>query len=78
MALPSFKDDTNQVREEFDGLSRSTHIFVASLVGLGVLLGLVLGGFVGYGISVDEIEGRSCIEHEDTLYCEDTEDAEAG
>ena len=75
MALPSFKDDTNQVREEFDGLGRSTQIFIASLVALGVLVGLLLGGFVGYGISVEEIDGRDCIEHEDTLYCADEEDA---
>ena len=73
MALPSFKEDTNQVREEFDGLSTSTQVFVASLVVIGVLLGLVLGGLVGYGISVEEVEGRDCIEHEDTLYCADEE-----
>jgi hypothetical protein len=75
MALPSFKDDTNQVRQEFDGLSQSTQIFIAVLVALGVLLGLLLGGLIGYGISVDEIEGRSCIEYEDTLYCADEEGA---
>lgn len=73
MALPSLKDDTNQVRKEFDGLGRSTQVFIASLVGLGMLLGLVLGGLLGYGLSVEEVEGRDCIEHQDTLYCAEEE-----
>ena len=75
MALPSVKDDTNQVREEFNALGRSTQIFIASLVALGVLLGLVLGGAVGYGVSVEDVEGRPCIEHEGTLYCADEDTA---
>lgn len=73
MALPSLKDDTDQVRREFDGLSRSTQIFIASLVGIGLLIGLVLGGLTGYGISVEEIDGRDCIEYQDTRYCADEE-----
>ena len=75
MALPSFKDDTNQVRREFDGLSGSTQVFIASLVAMGVLIGLLLGGLVGYGVSVEDIEGRPCIEHEDTVYCADEDGA---
>jgi hypothetical protein len=67
--MESIKDDTRQVREEFDGLSTSTQIFIGSLVALGVLIGLLLGGLIGYGISVEEIDGRDCIEFEDTTYC---------
>ena len=40
-------EDTRKVREEFDGLSRPTHIFIATLVALGVLLGFVLGAAIG-------------------------------
>ncbi|MGY6502423.1 MAG: hypothetical protein ACXIVQ_16175 [Acidimicrobiales bacterium] len=69
--METIKNDTNQVREEFDGLSTPTHVFIACMVGLGILLGLVIGGLVGYGIAVDEVDGRDCIEYEDTLYCAD-------
>jgi hypothetical protein len=68
-------EDTNRVREEFDGLSTPTQVFVAVLVALGILLGVVLGGMIGYGISVEEVEGRDCIEHDDRLFC--AEDGEA-
>lgn len=69
--MSAISEDTRRVREEFDGLSKPTQVFVATLVGLGILLGLVLGGAIGYGISVEEVDGRECIEHEDTLYCAD-------
>jgi hypothetical protein len=62
-------DDTNNVREEFNAVSTSTKVFIASLVAIGVLLGVVLGGAIGYGVAVDEVDGRDCIEYEDTLYC---------
>jgi hypothetical protein len=71
------KGDTNQVREEFDNLSTPTQVFIWSLVGLGVVIGLLLGGVVAYGIAEEEVDGRSCIELNDTLYCED-EGATAG
>lgn len=67
--MATFKDDTALVKREYEGLSNSTQIFVWALVGLGVLLGLLLGGAVGYGIAVEEVEGRDCIEHDDQLYC---------
>lgn len=69
--METIKNDTNQVREEFDGLSTPTQVFIATLVGIGLLIGLVLGGAIGYGIAVEEVDGRDCIEYEDTLYCAD-------
>lgn len=62
-------EDTRQVREEFDGLSKPTQIFIAVLVALGVIVGLLLGGAIGYGVSVEEIDGQQCIEHEAVVYC---------
>jgi hypothetical protein len=70
------KGDTDRVREEFDNLSNGTQIFIWTLVGLGVIIGLLLGGAVAYGVAVDEVDGRDCIEHDDTLYC--AEDGAAG
>ena len=67
------KSDTTQVKEEFEGLSNSTQVFVWCLVGLGVVIGLLLGGAVAYGVAVEEIDGRDCIEYEDELYCADDE-----
>lgn len=71
--MANFKDDTALVKREYEGLSNSTQIFVWALVGLGVLLGLLLGGAVGYGIAVEEVDGRDCIEHDDQLYCAEGE-----
>jgi hypothetical protein len=65
------KGDTDRVREEFDGLSNSTQVFIWTLVGLGVVIGLLLGGAIAYGVAVEEVDGRDCIELDDTLYCED-------
>jgi hypothetical protein len=69
--MASFGDDTRQVKEEYEGLSNSTQIFLWSMVALGVIVGLLIGGAVGFGIAVDEVDGRDCIEYEDELYCAD-------
>jgi hypothetical protein len=63
------KGDTDRVREEFDGLSNATQVFIWTLVGLGVVIGLLLGGAIAYGVAVEEVDGRDCIELDDTLYC---------
>jgi hypothetical protein len=77
--VASFKDDTAQVKDEFEGLSNSTQIFVWALVGIGVLIGLLLGGAVAYGVAVEEVDGRDCIEYEGDSYCADGDEAaEAG
>lgn len=70
MAL-DIKGDTDRVRQEFDGLSNATQVFIWTLVGLGVIVGLLLGGAIGYGVSVEEIDGRDCIEHDGQRYCAD-------
>jgi len=64
-------DDTQRVREEFDRLSTPTQVFISVLVGLGVIVGVLLGGAIGYGVAVEEIDGRSCIRYEDRTYCID-------
>jgi hypothetical protein len=65
------KRDTDTVRREFDAISKPTQVFIAVLVALGVIVGLLLGGAVGYGVAVEEVDGRDCIEHDGTLYCAD-------
>jgi hypothetical protein len=69
--MASIGEDTRNVKEEFEGLSNSTQIFIWSLVAIGVVIGMLVGGAIGYGIAVEEVDGRDCIEHEDTLYCAD-------
>ena len=69
--MASIGDDTRQVKEEFERLSTPTQVFVWSLVSLGVVIGLLVGGAVGFGIAVDEVDGRDCIEYEGELYCAD-------
>lgn len=69
--MVDIRQDTETVKREFDGMSTPTQVFIWSLVALGVLLGLLLGGVIGYGVSVEEIEGRECIEHEGIRYCAD-------
>lgn len=64
------KQDTRQVREEFDAISKPTQVFIAVLVGLGMIAGALLAGLIGYGY--DAVEGREdCIERRGTVYCED-------
>jgi hypothetical protein len=69
--METIRNDYETVKTEFDGLSTPTQIFIATLVGLGILLGVVLGGWLGYGIAVEEHENRDCIEYEDDWYCLD-------
>lgn len=74
--MASIQDDTRLVKQEYEGLSNSTQVFIWSMVAIGVLIGLLLGGAIAYGVAVEEIDGRECIEYEDELYCAD--DAAAG
>lgn len=69
--MAGLQEDTQQVKEEFDAISTPTQVFIWALVGLGVVVGILIGAFVGVGIAVEEIDGRDCIEYEDTLYCAD-------
>ena len=73
--MANFREDTEQVKREYEGLSNSTQIFIWSMIGAAVLLGLLLGGAIGYGVSVEEVDGRDCIEHDEQLYCADGEAA---
>ncbi|MCC5950443.1 MAG: hypothetical protein JJT89_18475 [Nitriliruptoraceae bacterium] len=77
--MASIKDDTTSVKAEFEALSNSTQVFVWSLVSIGVIIGLLLGGAVMYGVAVEEHEGRDCIEYEDEWYCagDEADQAEA-
>jgi hypothetical protein len=74
--VAGFKEDTEQVKREYEGLSNSTQILIWSMVAIGVLIGLVLGGAVAYGVAVEEHEQRQCIQYEDTWYCADDEAAD--
>lgn len=69
--MAGYADDTATVKREFEELSNSTQIFIWSLVGLGVVIGVIIGGFTGFAIAVDEVDGRNCIEHDDVVYCAD-------
>ena len=77
--MASFQEDTRQVKEEYEGLSNSTQILIWSMVAIGVLIGLVLGGAIAYGVAVEDVEGRDCIQYEGEFYCagEEADQAEA-
>jgi hypothetical protein len=74
--VAGFKEDTEQVKREYEGLSNSTQVLIWSMVAIGVLIGLLLGGAIAYGVAVEEHEQRQCIQYEDTWYCADEEAAE--
>ena len=67
--MAGFKEDTANVKQEYEALSNSTQIMIWSMVAIGVLIGLLLGGAVAYGVAVEEHEGRDCIQYEDVWYC---------
>lgn len=73
--MASFKEDTDLVKREYEGLSNSTQILIWSMVAIGVLIGLLLGGAIAYGVAVEEHEGRDCIEYEGEFYCAGGEEA---
>ena len=74
--MAGFSEDTATVKREYEGLSNSTQIFIWSMISVGVLIGLLLGGLIAYGVAVEEIDGRECIEYEDELYCAEGPDAQ--
>jgi hypothetical protein len=76
--MADIKTDSRQVKDEFEGLSNSTQIFIWAMVAIGVLIGLLLGGALAYGVVVEEHEGRDCIEYQDEWYCAGDEAAQAG
>jgi hypothetical protein len=74
--MAGFKEDTDTVKAEFDAISTPTQVFIWSLVGLGVVIGVLIGAFAAVGIVVDEVEGRDCIEYDEVLYCAEGEPTE--
>jgi hypothetical protein len=74
--VASFQEDTRSTKEEFEALSNSTQILIWSMVAIGVLIGLLLGGAIAFGVAVEEVEGRDCIQYEGDFYCADDEAAE--
>ena len=69
--MASFKEDTRAVNDEFSAISNQTQVFIWTLVALGLILGVLIGGAIGYGVAVEEVDGLDCIEFEDGLYCAD-------
>lgn len=76
--MAGLQDDTRKVKEEFEAISTPTQVFIWSLVGLGVIIGVLIGAFAAVGIVVDDVEGRQCIEYDDQLYCAEDEPADDG
>jgi hypothetical protein len=67
--VASFQEDTRSTKREFENLSNSTQILIWSMVAVGVLIGLLLGGAIAFGVAVEEVEGRDCIQYEGDFYC---------
>jgi hypothetical protein len=76
--METIKDDTRLVKDEFEGLQTPTQVFIAALCGLALIAGLLLGGVIGYNISVEEVDGRDCIEHDDRTFCADDGPGQGG
>jgi Na+(H+)/acetate symporter ActP len=69
--MARLQEDTRRVKAEFEAISTPTQVFIWTLVGLGVVIGVLIGAIAAVGIVVEEIEGRDCIEYDDVVYCAD-------
>jgi hypothetical protein len=65
--MASLQEDTRTVKEEFDAISTPTQIFIATLVGLGVIVGVLLGLWLAVE-PLDENEPPQAIEWDDNTY----------
>jgi|GEM_PF-4577332 len=74
--MAGLQEDTRAVKKEFEAISTPTQVFIWSLVGLGVVIGVLIGAFAAVGIVVDDVEGRDCIEYDGELYCADAASAD--
>jgi hypothetical protein len=65
--MASFTDDTNQVKREFEAISTPTQIFIAALVALGIMIGVLLGLWLAVDPQ-DDADPPQTIEWNDSLY----------
>jgi hypothetical protein len=65
--MASLQDDTRQVKEEFDAISTPTQIFIATLVALGVVIGVLVGLWLAVD-PLDDADPPQAIEWDDNTY----------
>lgn len=76
--MASIKDDTATVKEEFDALSTPTQIFVATLVAIGIVIGVLIGLWLAVE-TLDDADPAQAIEWNDNTYrLDDSADAPEG
>jgi hypothetical protein len=65
--MASLQEDTRVVKEEFDAISTPTQIFIATLVGLGVIIGVLLGLWLAVEV-IEDGDPPPVIEWDDNTY----------
>jgi hypothetical protein len=65
--MASLQHDTDTVKRELDDISTPTQVFIATLIGLGIIAGVLIGLWVAVDPQ-DEGEPPAVIEWDDNLY----------
>jgi hypothetical protein len=65
--MASLQEDTKIVQREFDAISTPTQVFIATLVALGIVIGVLLGLWIAVSPQ-DDAEPHQVIEWDDNTY----------
>jgi hypothetical protein len=65
--MASLQEDTRTVQREFDAISTPTQVFIATLVALGIVIGVLLGLWMAVD-PLDDADPPQTIEWDDNTY----------
>jgi hypothetical protein len=65
--MASLQEDTKTVQREFDAISTPTQVFIATLVALGIVIGVLLGLWMAVDPQ-DDADPHQIIEWDDNIY----------
>lgn len=67
--MSAIAEDTRQVKEEFEAISTPTQVFIVAMMALTFIVGLLVAKATDFGITVEQVNGQECIEHDERQFC---------